>query len=113
MHPSSVLEGDEYGKLPMYVVYHELINTTSPFMRNVCAVEPSWVKPVLTKLESLDINKLRYGICGSKRIFLIRQFMHATVVSSNISLQWWFELIKRSRISRGKANKLSNESSGS
>uniref|UniRef100_A0A0D9XR97 RNA helicase n=1 Tax=Leersia perrieri TaxID=77586 RepID=A0A0D9XR97_9ORYZ len=66
VHPSSVLEGDEYGKLPMYVVYHELINTTRPFMRNVCAVEPSWVKPILKKLERLDINKLSGGLSAPK-----------------------------------------------
>jgi hypothetical protein len=61
VHPSSVLEGDEYGKLPVYVVYHELINTTRPFMRNVCGVEQNWVEPILKKLEKLNINKLRYG----------------------------------------------------
>ncbi|KAF7047844.1 hypothetical protein CFC21_056707 [Triticum aestivum] len=61
VHPSSVLEGDEYGKLPVYVVYHELINTTRPFMRNVCGVEQTWVKPILKKLEKLNINKLSGG----------------------------------------------------
>ena len=60
VHPSSVLQGDEYGKLPVYVVYHELINTTRPFMRNVCGVEQDWVKPILTKLDKLNINKIRY-----------------------------------------------------
>ncbi|KAF0897298.1 hypothetical protein E2562_035582 [Oryza meyeriana var. granulata] len=66
VHPSSVLEGDEYGKLPVYVVYHELIDTTRPFMRNVCAVEQTWVKPILKKLERLDINKLSGGSSASK-----------------------------------------------
>lgn len=59
MHPSSVLEEDEAGQLPDYVVYHELINTSRPFMRNVCAVEMAWVSPILKKLEKLDINRLR------------------------------------------------------
>jgi ATP-dependent RNA helicase DHX8/PRP22 len=66
VHPFSVLEGDEYGKLPVYVVYHELINTTRPFMRNVSAVDQSWVKPILKKLERLDMNKLSGGSSGSK-----------------------------------------------
>lgn len=61
VHPSSVLAEDEYGKLPVYVVYHELINTTRPFMRNVCGVEQDWVKPILKKLEKLNINKLSGG----------------------------------------------------
>jgi ATP-dependent RNA helicase DHX8/PRP22 len=60
VHPSSVLEGDEYGKFPMYVVYHELISTTRPYMRNICAVDQAWVEPILKKLEKLDINRLRY-----------------------------------------------------
>ncbi|KAI3974421.1 hypothetical protein MKX01_014531, partial [Papaver californicum] len=58
VHPSSVLKADEDGKLPNYVVYHELITTSRPFMRNVCAVEMSWVMPILQKLEKVDVNKL-------------------------------------------------------
>ncbi|KAF8390610.1 hypothetical protein HHK36_025137 [Tetracentron sinense] len=58
VHPSSVLRTDEDGKLPNYVVYHELVATSRPFMRNVCAVEMSWVMPILKKLEKLNINKL-------------------------------------------------------
>lgn len=61
VHPSSVLEGDEYGKFPMYIVYHELISTTRPYMRNICAVEQAWVEPILKKLEKLDVNRLRYS----------------------------------------------------
>ena len=60
VHPSSVLEGDEYGKFPMYVVYHELISTTRPYMRNICAVDQAWVVPILKKLQKLDVNRLRY-----------------------------------------------------
>lgn len=61
VHPSSVLEGDEYGKFPVYVVYHELISTTRPYMRNICAVDQAWVEPILKKLEKLDINRLSGG----------------------------------------------------
>eukprot|EP00262_Sarcandra_glabra_P021476 TRINITY_DN9128_c0_g2_i1.p1 TRINITY_DN9128_c0_g2~~TRINITY_DN9128_c0_g2_i1.p1 ORF type:complete len:506 (+),score=100.44 TRINITY_DN9128_c0_g2_i1:147-1520(+) len=66
VHPSSVLQMDEDGCLPNYVVYHELIATSRPFMRNVCVVEMPWVLPVLKKLEKLDINKLS-GSCGSSK----------------------------------------------
>lgn len=59
VHPSSVLEADEDGRLPDYVVYHELISTSRPFMRNVCAVEISWIQTILQKLEKMDIHKLR------------------------------------------------------
>ncbi|WOK97415.1 putative pre-mRNA-splicing factor ATP-dependent RNA helicase DEAH4 [Canna indica] len=59
VHPSSVLEADEDGQLPDYVVYHELIYTSRPFMRSVCAVEMPWVQPILKKLEKMNIHKLR------------------------------------------------------
>ncbi|XP_031267993.1 probable pre-mRNA-splicing factor ATP-dependent RNA helicase DEAH4 [Pistacia vera] len=62
VHPSSVLRTDEEGMLPNYVVYHELISTSRPYMRNVCAVEMLWVTPILKKLEKLDINKLSGGV---------------------------------------------------
>lgn len=61
VHPSSVLRGDDDGMLPNYVVYHELISTSRPFMRNVCAVEMKWVSPILKKLEKLNISKLSGG----------------------------------------------------
>lgn len=54
-----MLKTDEEGLLPNYVVYHELIATSRPYMRNVCAVEMPWVMPVLKKLEKIDIDKLR------------------------------------------------------
>ncbi|KAL9423718.1 hypothetical protein AB3S75_035744 [Citrus x aurantiifolia] len=61
IHPSSELKTDEEGLLPNYVVYHELIATSRPYMRNVCAVEMQWVMPILKKLEKIDINKLSGG----------------------------------------------------
>ncbi|CAA2986277.1 probable pre-mRNA-splicing factor ATP-dependent RNA helicase DEAH4 isoform X1 [Olea europaea var. sylvestris] len=61
VHPSSVLKTDEEGMLPNYVVYHELIATTRPYMRNVCAVEMAWVTPILTKLDNLNVSKLSSG----------------------------------------------------
>ncbi|KAI3818093.1 hypothetical protein L1987_11896 [Smallanthus sonchifolius] len=61
VHPSSVLRTDDEGMLPNYVVYHELISTSRPFMRNVCEVEMQWVTPTLQKLEKLNVNKLSGG----------------------------------------------------
>jgi len=59
VHPSSVLSLDDQGKFPDYVVYHELIATPRPYMRNVCAVEMRWVIPIINKLKTLDVYKLR------------------------------------------------------
>ncbi|KAL3636450.1 hypothetical protein CASFOL_020997 [Castilleja foliolosa] len=61
VHPSSVLKADEDGMLPNYAIYHELISTTRPYMRNVCAVEIYWVRPILAKLDKLNIVKLSGG----------------------------------------------------
>ena len=77
VHPSSVLEGDEYGKFPMYVVYHELISTTRPYMRNICAVDQAWVEPILKKLQKLDVNRLRY----------IDKFLTKSIISEFLSSQ--------------------------
>lgn len=59
MHPASVLKADEEGKLPDYVLYHELIATTRPYLRTVCAVDIKWVTPIIDKVNKLNINKLR------------------------------------------------------
>ncbi|CAH9071151.1 unnamed protein product [Cuscuta europaea] len=61
VHPSSVLKADDDGMLSNYVVYHELISTTRPYMRNVCAVEMQWVLPVLERLKNLNVKKLSGG----------------------------------------------------
>ncbi|KAI3910941.1 hypothetical protein MKW98_022628 [Papaver atlanticum] len=66
VHPSSVLKAEEDGMLPNYVVYHELIATSRPFMRSVCAVEISWVEPILQKLRKVDVNKLSGGFATPK-----------------------------------------------
>lgn len=68
VHPSSVLRTDEEGFLPNYVVYHELISTTRPYMRNVCEVEMSWATPILNKLDKLNISKLSGGLNQSEEI---------------------------------------------
>lgn len=64
VHPTSALmtrDEEEAQTLPDYVVYHELISTSRPYLRNVCAVEMSWVLPILRKLEKLNVNKLSGG----------------------------------------------------
>ncbi|KAF3431080.1 hypothetical protein FNV43_RR25810 [Rhamnella rubrinervis] len=62
VHPASVLKADEEGKLPDYVLYHELIATTRPYLRTVCAVDIKWVMPIIDKINKLNIIKLSGGI---------------------------------------------------
>ncbi|KAI3452612.1 hypothetical protein Pfo_009276 [Paulownia fortunei] len=76
VHPSSVLKPDEDGMLPNYVVYHELIATSRPYMRNVCAIEMHWVRPVLAKLDNLNVGKLSGGTSQS----------HEKVQTENLNL---------------------------
>ncbi|KAL0408506.1 UNVERIFIED_CONTAM: putative pre-splicing factor ATP-dependent RNA helicase DEAH4 [Sesamum radiatum] len=76
VHPSSVLKPDEDGMLPNYVVYHELIATSRPYMRNVCAVEMQWVRPILAKLDKINVRKLSGG--GSQS--------HEEVQTENLNL---------------------------
>nr|GEY67673.1 probable pre-mRNA-splicing factor ATP-dependent RNA helicase DEAH4 isoform X2 [Tanacetum cinerariifolium] len=61
VHPSSVLRTDDEGVFPNYVVYHELISTSHPYMRNVCEVEMEWVTPILQNLEKLNVKILSGG----------------------------------------------------
>jgi ATP-dependent RNA helicase DHX8/PRP22 len=68
VHPSSVLSADNDGMMPNYVVYHELISTTRPFMRNVCAVDMAWVAPIKRKIEKLNVRKLSGGPAPSFKV---------------------------------------------
>lgn len=54
LHPSSALAEVE----PKWVVYQELVFTSKPFMRHVCAIEFKWVQTLLPKLRQADIQKL-------------------------------------------------------
>jgi ATP-dependent RNA helicase DHX8/PRP22 len=42
IHPSSAL----FNKNPEWVIYHELVLTSKEYMREVCAIEPSWLVEV-------------------------------------------------------------------
>lgn len=42
IHPSSSL----FNKGPQWVVYHELVQTSKEYMREVCTVDPKWLTEV-------------------------------------------------------------------
>eukprot|EP00249_Psilotum_nudum_P003089 c16414_g1_i1 orf=285-2411(+) len=59
IHPSACpMETDEEGLLPEWVVYGELVGTSRPFIKCVCAVEGPWVKPALVKLDTISVHRL-------------------------------------------------------
>lgn len=46
IHPSSVL----YLKTPEYLIYHELVQTTREYLRDVCVIDPEWLPELAPKL---------------------------------------------------------------
>ncbi len=63
VHPSSARAlADEDGLLPDWIVYHEMIMTSRPFLRHVCKVEYEWIENALPRLENpIDVKKLSGG----------------------------------------------------
>ena len=63
MHPSSAKAlVDEDGLLPDWIVYHEMVMTSRPFLRHVCKVEYEWIEDALPRLENpIDVKKLSGG----------------------------------------------------
>ena len=65
LHPScSKLKVDEDGLLPEWIVYHEIIQTSRPFLTKVCPVSGHLVEGVLEKLRSVDVHRLSGGRFG-------------------------------------------------
>ena len=55
IHPSSVL----YQKSPEYLIYHELVQTTREYLRDVCVIDPQWLPELAPNLfTKADPNKL-------------------------------------------------------
>jgi len=58
-HPScSCLAEDEDGLLPEWIVYHELVATTRPYLRQVCATRYEFVEGLLNKIARVDVQRL-------------------------------------------------------
>jgi ATP-dependent RNA helicase DHX8/PRP22 len=61
---------DEDGLLPDWIVYHEMVMTSRPFLRHVCKVEYEWIEDALPRLESpIDVKKLSGGFYENERDF--------------------------------------------
>eukprot|EP00897_Mesotaenium_endlicherianum_P008574 jgi/Mesen1/7745/ME000407S06973 len=59
VHPGCAeLKVDDEGLLPEWVLYHELVLTSRPFMRQVCAVRGEWAEPFLERLHDVDVARL-------------------------------------------------------
>ncbi|KAF6250725.1 DEAH-box nuclear pre-mRNA splicing factor [Scenedesmus sp. NREL 46B-D3] len=62
VHPgSSQLCSDDDGLLPEWLIYHEFVATSRPFLRQVCPTRHEWVEPLLPKLQDVDVQRLSGG----------------------------------------------------
>lgn len=62
LHPScSKLKPDDDGLLPEWIVYHEIIETSRPFLTKVSPVDGQLVEPILEKLRNVDVQRLSGG----------------------------------------------------
>ncbi|XP_002962098.2 probable pre-mRNA-splicing factor ATP-dependent RNA helicase DEAH4 [Selaginella moellendorffii] len=59
VHPSACkMEIDADGLLPEWILYHELLTTTRPYIKKICVIEGRWAQPTLVKLQDLDVISL-------------------------------------------------------
>ena len=76
IHPSSVM----YQKSPEYVIYHELVQTTREYLRDVCVIEPTWLPELAPKLfAKADPHKLSKTKQGEKVKPLYNKFEDESV----------------------------------
>eukprot|EP00210_Caulerpa_lentillifera_P000813 g787.t1 len=62
LHPScSKLRPDADGLLPEWIIYHEIIETSRPFLTKVCPVDGSLVDEIVRKLRNVDVHRLSGG----------------------------------------------------
>ncbi len=56
VHPSSALHGQQDGL--DWVIFHEVVWTSKPYMRTLCPIRYAWVKDLLPKLHEVDLSAL-------------------------------------------------------
>ena len=61
IHPSSVM----YQKNPEYIIYHELVQTTREYVRDLCTIEPSWLLEIapnlFSKADTKQVSRAKQG----------------------------------------------------
>jgi ATP-dependent RNA helicase DHX8/PRP22 len=56
IHPGSCIARKD--KLPEWLIFDEIVQTSKPYMRRVCQIEYEWIKSLLPKLNAINIKKL-------------------------------------------------------
>lgn len=67
VHPTMARQlADADGLLPEWILFHELITTSRPFLRHVCRIEPEWISKQREMLsKKIDVQRLSGGmLCG-------------------------------------------------
>ena len=67
MHPTASKMVLQDGLLPPWIIYHEFVETSKPFLRHVCAIEADWVVPTLKKLQESDAQALSKATSNPSR----------------------------------------------
>jgi len=67
VHPTMARHlADGEGLLPEWIIYHELITTSRPFIRNVLKIEPIWISKEIDLLSKrVDVHRLSGGFIMS------------------------------------------------
>jgi len=50
IHPGSSLSGSFFGNLPPWIVAAEIVQTTKPYARYCCAINPEWIREIAPQL---------------------------------------------------------------
>lgn len=62
VHPNCVqMRVSDDGLLPDWIIYHELVNTGRPSVRQVCCIDARWAERILPQLEQVDVQRLSGG----------------------------------------------------
>lgn len=62
VHPNCAdLAVNDDGLYPDWIIYHELVNTGRPCVRQVCAIEGRWAERLLPRLEQVNVQRLSGG----------------------------------------------------
>lgn len=75
IHPCSArLQIDKDGLLPEWLIYHDLIQTSSVFLKTVTPVSSKWLPEVLDRIQTVDIQRL----AGTSHHYILEKDSQAT-----------------------------------
>lgn len=59
LHPSCCkLRVDEDGLLSKWIIFHEMMQTSRPFLSKICPIEEAWTEEVIKKIKNINLINL-------------------------------------------------------